>query len=82
MTSQRRPRRTAATLNFTGARSRDTLVPERTLPVSVPSATTPLAVAWKLVIFAFIEKFDDEAASAEAGTANSTAAASAASTAV
>src|SRR4029079_3201124 len=59
-----------------------TLRPERTVPVSVPSATTPLAVAWKLVIFAFIEKLDDEAASAEAGTANATAAASAARTAV
>jgi hypothetical protein len=52
------------------------------LPVSVPFATTPLAVAWKLVIFALIESVDDLAASADAGTANATAAASAASMAV
>ena len=30
--------------NLTGALSRDTLVPERSLPVSVPFATTPLDV--------------------------------------
>ena len=72
----------AATRNLTGALSRDTLVPERSLPVSVPSATTPLAVARKLVIFALIDSVDDVAASAEAGTANATAAASAASMAV
>src|SRR5919109_660301 len=59
MTSQRRPRRLAATRNLTGARSRDTLVPERSLPVSVPSATTPLAVARKLVILADIESLGD-----------------------
>ena len=57
----------AATRNLTGALSRDTLVPERSLPVSVPSATTPLAVARKLVIFALIDSVDDVAASAEAG---------------
>src|SRR4051795_8275190 len=61
MTLHRRPRRTAATRNRTGARSRDTLVPDRSLPVSVPSATTPLAVARKLVIFAVIDTFDDVA---------------------
>src|SRR3954466_5368941 len=79
MTSQRRPRRAAATLKLTGALSRDTLVPERRLPVRVPSATTPLAVARKLVIFALIETVDDVAALADAGTANATAATSAAS---
>ena len=79
ITSQRRPRRWAATRNLTGALSRDTLVPERSLPVSVPSATTPLAVARKRVIFALIESLDDTAASAEAGTANERAATSAAS---
>jgi hypothetical protein len=55
MTLHREPARAAATLNLTGALSRDTLVPELSLPVSVPFATTPLAVAWKLVIFALIE---------------------------
>jgi len=69
----------AATRNLTGAWSRDTLVPERSLPVSVPSATTPLAVAWNLVIFALIESVDEVAALADAGTANATAAANAAS---
>ena len=82
MTSHRRPRRWAATRNLTGALSRDTLVPERSLPVSVPSATMPLAVARKLVIFALIDSVDEVAASAEAGTANATVAASAASSAV
>src|SRR3954471_19697271 len=61
MTLHRRPWRLAATRNLTGARSRDTLVPERSLPVSVPSATTPLAVARKFVIFAVIENLDDVA---------------------
>ena len=75
----RRPRRTAATRNLTGALSRDTLAPERSLPVSVPSATPPLAVARKLVMFALIEKEDDVAAGAEAGAANATAAVTAAS---
>src|SRR3954469_20306471 len=79
MTLHRRPWRLAATRNLTGARSRDTVVPERSLPVSVPSATTPLAVARKLVIFALMESVDDEAALAEAGTANAIVAASAAS---
>src|SRR4051794_18839567 len=78
MTSHRRPRRAAATLNLTGALSRATLVPDRRRPVSVPSATTPLAVALKVVIFALIEREDDVAASAVAGTANATVAASAA----
>src|SRR3954454_8991357 len=59
MTLHRRPRRLAATRNLTGALSRETLVPERSLPVSVPSATTPLAVARNLVIFAVIESLDD-----------------------
>jgi len=54
-------------------------VPERSLPVSIPSATTPFAVAWKLVIFALIESVDFVAAPADAGRANATAAASAAS---
>src|SRR4051794_9785763 len=79
MTSQRAPRGGATTWNLTGALSRDTLVPERRLPVSVPSATTPLAVARKLVIFALIDTVDDLAALADAGTANVTAATSAAS---
>ena len=69
----------ATTANLTGALSRDTLVPERGLPVSVPCATTPRAVAWKLVIFALIESVDDVAALADAGTANAVAATSAAS---
>src|SRR4051812_23342145 len=59
------------------------LPPERSLPVSVPSATTPLAVARKLVIFACIESDDDDvAALAAAGTANARMAAIAASMAV
>src|SRR3954454_23210289 len=61
MTLHRRPRRAAATRNLTGARSRDTLVPDCSFPVSVPSATTPLAVARKLVIFAVMETLDDVA---------------------
>src|SRR4051812_17068701 len=79
MTSQRRPTCAAATRNLTGALSRETLLPERRLPVSVPFATTPLAVARKLVIFALIESVDDGAALADAGTANAAAATSAAS---
>src|SRR6476469_3861987 len=79
MTSQRRPRRAAATRNVTGALSRDRLVPDRSLPVRTPSATTPLAVARKLVIFALIERLDEVAALADAGAANTTMAASAAS---
>src|SRR3954453_6147175 len=82
MTLHRRPRRLAATLNLTGALSREMLPPERSLPVSVPSATTPLAVARKLVIFACIESDDDVAALAAAGTANARMAAIAASMAV
>src|SRR4051812_42914799 len=78
MTSHRRPLRLAATLNRTGALSRDTLVPERSFPVNVPSATTPLAVAWKLVIFALIDIEEDVAALADAGIANATMAAEAA----
>src|SRR6476660_5363082 len=69
----------AATLNLTGALSRETLVPDWSLPLSVPSATTPLGVARKLVILALIEREDDVAASAVAGMANATIAASAAS---
>jgi hypothetical protein len=49
----------ATTANLTGALSREVLEPERSLPVSVPLAKTPLAVAWKLVILAVIESLDD-----------------------
>src|SRR5436305_5788704 len=59
MTSHRPPRGLAATANLTGALSRETLVPERSLPLSVPSATTPLAVARNLVIVAVMENLDD-----------------------
>src|SRR3954449_629263 len=79
MTSQRRPTCAAATRNLTGALSRETLLPERRLPVSVPFATTPLAGARKLVIFALIESLDNGAAVAGAGTPNAAAATSAAS---
>jgi hypothetical protein len=51
----------ATTAKFTGALSRDTLVPERSVPFSVPLATTPLALARKLVILADSENLDDEA---------------------
>ena len=61
---QREPRRLATTANFTGALSRDTLVPELNLPVNVPLATTPLAVAWKLVMVALIESVEGAAARA------------------
>ncbi len=81
MTLQRVPLCAATTLNVTGARSRVTRLPERSWPVSVPSATTPLAVARKWVIFALIESVDDGAALADAGTANAAVAASTASTA-
>src|SRR4051794_11913372 len=78
ITLQRAPLRLAATANFTGALSRDTLVPELSLPVRVPFATTPLVVARKLVMFALIESLDDVAAFAAAGCASVTVAASAA----
>ena len=55
----RAPLRAAATANLTGALSRDTLEPDRSLPLSVPFATTPAAVARKLVILAVIESRDD-----------------------
>ncbi|MFL5859625.1 MAG: hypothetical protein ACJ780_02430 [Solirubrobacteraceae bacterium] len=45
--------------NRTGALSRDTLAPELSFPVKVPSATTSAAVARNLVIFAVIETRDD-----------------------
>jgi hypothetical protein len=47
------------------------------LPVSTPSATTPAAVAWKLVIFAVSESLDDEVVFALAGAATAAANASA-----
>jgi hypothetical protein len=60
MTLQRPPRLAATTANRTGALSRDTLVPERSVPDSTPLATTaPRAVARKLVIFAVIDNLDD-----------------------
>jgi hypothetical protein len=55
----RAPRLAATTANFTGALWRETLVPELSVPVSVPFATTPVAVARKLVIFAVSESLDD-----------------------
>jgi hypothetical protein len=42
----------AATAKLTGALWRETFVPELSVPVRVPFATTPLSVARKLVIFA------------------------------
>ncbi|HET7049358.1 MAG TPA: hypothetical protein VFI54_13940 [Solirubrobacteraceae bacterium] len=49
----------ATAANLTGALSRDTPEPDLSLPVSVPCATTPLAVARNLVIFAVIDSIDD-----------------------
>jgi hypothetical protein len=49
----------ATTANLTGALLCDTLLPERSFPVKVPSATTPRAVARKLVIFAAKESLGD-----------------------
>lgn len=83
MTLHRAPRRLAATANLTGALSRDTPVPELSLPVSVPFATTPPVVARKLVIFAVIDSLEDVVAALAAGAAaNATAAAIAASMAM
>jgi len=59
MTLHRAPLLAAATAKCTGALWRVTPVPEFNLPVSVPSAVTPLAVARKLVIFADSESLDD-----------------------
>ena len=52
ITLHRRRPPAATTAILTGALSRETLVPERSLPVSTPLAATPAAVARKLVIFA------------------------------
>ncbi|MGH2890120.1 MAG: hypothetical protein ACRDNJ_10880 [Solirubrobacteraceae bacterium] len=46
------------TANFTGALSRDTFVPECSVPLNLPAATTPVAVARKLVIFAVSDSLD------------------------
>jgi hypothetical protein len=51
----------ATTAKFTGALSRATLLPDRSVPFSVPLATTPLARARKLVILADNENLDDVA---------------------
>jgi hypothetical protein len=59
ITLHRAPWLAAATANFTGALWRETLVPELSLPVRVPFATTPLFVAWKLVIVAVSESLDE-----------------------
>src|SRR5579875_2164364 len=54
-TSQRPRLAFAWTANVTGARSRDTPVPDASLPLSVPLARRPLLVAWKLVTLAVSE---------------------------
>src|ERR1700760_5005539 len=61
MTSHRPAFALATTANFTGALACDTRLPELRLPVSVPLATTPPAVARKLVIFAETDSLDDMA---------------------
>ena len=56
-----------STAKRTGALWCDTPVPERSVPLNTPVATTPAAVAWKLVIFAVSESCEVRGAAFAAG---------------